>query len=366
MIISRKHWVTLFFLYLTVIFSTSLHMGFGKENTVDMGFFINPKPELQTHYPDQGMLSEYKKDHLISESSEDFWKLGGASTDSAYYLLQVHDFDQSIAPYRYRIFPTIIARAIHQITQKPVPFAFILINLVATLIAAIIFTKMLVTYWGFSLQTSVFGSLLFITMVGTTRTLSFPMIDPLASLFILLILKSVFDKNVGAFLLWSTLGVATKEILVVSAIMWGIQFVDFNNLQNSIKKLWVCFLPILVFMSIRTYMGGGVLEVNYGYNVSEGEFPKYYKRLLNGDDLKDLVGMVFLSFSFLWFGLKNWKLSPFMKKQLLIIPIIITTAVLLSGNITRVLGILFPFIIPLYLHSLAKVFQNNHATDKTP
>lgn len=165
----------------------------------------------------------------------------------------------------------------------------------------------------------------------------------------ILIFIAVIRRNPYLFLLSAIAGVMTKEILVIASLMWFIETLQFSNKTKLLKNIFISTIPILAFISIRIALGGSLLEVEYGHNILEGEFPALWIRLTNIEGLFYIARMVFLSFSFLWLGLVNVGKNNFFKRQIIVIPIVILATVLLSWRITRPLGILFPIVIPMFL-----------------
>jgi len=122
-----------------------------------------------------------------------------------------------------------------------------------------------------------------------------------------------------------------------------------------VKTLLFSLTPFIVFSGVRVLLGGAPVEVNYGFNILAGEFPTYGLRLFSISGLVSLSIRVFLSFSFLWFGLLNIRRDRFLYiNTISALPLIIIPTILLSSRISRVIGVLFPLIIVLFLFFFKK------------
>lgn len=170
----------------------------------------------------------------------------------------------------------------------------------------------------------------------------------------LLIFWSVLSGSAALFLISSALGIATKEILVFASVLWFANRINFKSpkLINSafIRNTAIALCPILFFCSIRMLMGGKAFEVNYGYDLLRLEFPWYGKRLLSVDGLWDLLIKTFFAFCFLWLGVLNVRKNSFFIRSFIVIPLVILATFLLSTSIARIIGIIFPLIIPMFLY----------------
>ena len=106
---------------------------------------------------------------------------------------------------------------------------------------------------------------------------------------------------------------------------------------------------MLAFGAYRLALGGSLLEVNYGYSVLEGQFPAYGQRLFGLRSSAGLLLQMFLAFAFVWTGLPNAWRHPLLRRSLSVVPLVLVASVLLSSRITRVIGVLYPIVIPAFL-----------------
>jgi len=357
----KKYWILVSLTYLSLIYSTSLQYAYGKERTIDLAFFVWEEKVLEEHYSDLGSLKEQQIDY----NWRNFWKLSSFAWDCGYYLLQSQDIGIAIPPYKYRILPPLIVKTISSIVKISVEMSFVLMNIIVVFLAAIFFNIFLLKDLKFSRLLSFVGGILFVSSVSVTRTLPFPMLDPISMFFSILIFISVIRKNPYLFLFSAIAGVMSKEILVIAALMWFIETLQFRDKTKLLTNIAICLIPLIVFISIRIGFGGSAFEVEYGHNIFKGEFPALWKRLTNIDGIFYIVRMVFLSFSFLWLGLVNVGKTNFFKRHIIIIPIVILAPVLLSARITRPLGILFPIVIPLFLMFFEEYSKKGNSNIKT-
>jgi len=351
-------------LYASLIFSSALQFTVGPEAVIRVaGFYTAPlesrDAEFLRSHADFGSLSRELPARAALENGAD-WKFTSFWADAAYYVAQVSDLDRSIAPYKYRILPSVVVRGVVAVSGLPVEHAFIVYNAIVCLLTALLFEGFLSQFFRFRAITAVLGGCLFVTSASNTSTLGFPMLEPTTALFSCLAFWAVANGKAGAFLLVSILGVLSKEVLAITGLLWLLAAP--RQPHALARHLLVAITPFAVFAVVRGLIGGAPLEVNYGYDVLRGDFPGYGKRLLG---LRSFVGValqVFLSFSFLWLGLRAAVSQPFLRRCLPIVPVTIVAAVLLSSRLTRVLGILFPIVIPAFLIWLEDVLDRSSVT----
>lgn len=341
-----RFWFFASLVYLSLIYSTSLHYAYLPESTIALTFYQHAgSHSLQKRFPDLGVLKEL----TIQYQENDFWKMTSFWEDSAYYLIQSVFPNESIPPFRYRVLPVIMVKAISAWAGWTIQKAFVVLNILFTFLSALTFSWYLLRFFGFSKLLSLLGGILFVTMVANTRTIAFPMNEPASMFFALLIFIAVRMKHIPLFIISSLCGVASKEILVIGSLMWVLENCRGKEWWQVVEGLVVALVPMLGFVVIRMALGGAPVEVSYGYNVLLGEVPATAQRLFRLPDLISLGERAFLAFSFLWFGLVNLRKDAFLFRQSIIIFIVSMAAFLLSTNITRVLGVLFPIVIPLFL-----------------
>jgi hypothetical protein len=87
-------------------------------------------------------------------------------------------------------------------------------------------------------------------------------------------------------------------------------------------------------------------------------------RLFDSGQSLMVCASVFLSFSFLWLGLFNIRKHRFLLRSSILVPLVILTAILLSGSIARVLGVLFPVVIPAFLLFFDRASEQREASGR--
>jgi hypothetical protein len=322
--------------YLSLIYSTALHI-IGPEATMEwrLEYFTRPH-ELMRIYPDIGSVPALDSAHIAP------WKITSFWGDSGYYLLQADDLSQSIAPYRYRFLPTLIVGSLSRLTDIPVVGWFLLVNVLAVLSAALLFTWFLCRDVGHSPPVALLGGVLLVTMVANVRTLPYPMVDPVSMLWVALVFIAVARRNPMLFIIAAVCGVATKETLIFAAPMWLVEtWPERRYLRNGV----IALAPVAAFVAIRLALGGAALEVNYGYDVAAGQLPEYWQRLTTAYGIADTAVKVFLGFSWLWLGLVNVGKIPLLRRHWFVAALVILAAVLLSSHIARVIGVCYPVVI---------------------
>lgn len=343
-----RFWFLAFIIFSSLIYSTSLHYAYGPAHTISLSYFTkgSNNQAIADNFVDMGKLS----DQHIACTGDNFWKLGSFWGDCAYYIMQAESLNDSIAPYKYRFFPTLVVKLLSRITNISIVKSFVLLNCMVSVLTALLFTSFLIKYFQFSDFISLIGGILFLTMVANTRTIPFPMLEPFSMFLFLIVFISVANRNILLFCTSAIVGVVTKEIMVIASLMWLLETYQFKDKRRLILDSLLALIPIVTFVIVRIILGGSAFEVNYGFNLLNGEFPTYGLRLFHIRSLIGLAIKVFLSFSFLWLGLFNIKNNSFLLRQGVIIPIVILAAILFSSRIARVLGILFPLVIPSFLY----------------
>jgi hypothetical protein len=201
------------------------------------------------------------------------------------------------------------------------------------------------------------GGVLFVTMAANTETIPSPMLEPASFLFCILIFRALYRSDWRMFVVACSFGVATKEILVVTSLLWVVNrfAVGDRSTRGWLLVIWPALLPVIVFVTIRLALGGGALDVNYGFNLLRGELPlQYMARFLSPWNAAVVIVKLFLAFSFVWLGILNCRNNSFLARYALMIPLVILATVILSSRITRIVGIVYPIVIPAFLMFLER------------
>jgi hypothetical protein len=347
------YWVLCVLVYIGLMYSTSLQNGFGPEKGVTLNYFTTPKThppncnetQFEKFFPDQGILNGTPSESI----GDNFWKMSGFFGDAGFYVMQADSLALSIPPFKYRFLPTELVGWTSKALGWSIPNTFTIFNTVLVGMTALLFTFYLRKYFNFSQVLALIGGVLFLTMAPSTRTIPFPSLEPASFLVVMLLFIAAISKNIPLFIISSLAGVATKEVFVVAGVIWLASESSLKK-QNLAVSLMMVMAPVAGFALIRYIVGGNPMEVNFGYNIMKGEFPKdYATRLFHPSTLFELAITVFLSFSFLWAGLINLKKNKFLLRSAIFVPVVIFAAFVLSGQIIRVLGVLFPIVITSFL-----------------
>ena len=350
-------WLASFMVFVSMIYSTSLHLFplAGSENTLRSNFKVRDADNRLSEGLG-GDTTYFNPAEPISITFQNSWLISSAYGDSNAYLHLVEDYSAGYAPYKYRFVPIFTVRLFHYLLNKigyiTIQHAFILVNILSTLAVGLGFTAYLNKFHSFSKPISLMGGMLAVSSLAITRTVLFPMIEPFSMAVALLLFWSVRSRKPALFVISSILAVTVKEVYIFSAALWFINAPLSKRVfsRENIINLIIAATPILTFMIVRVMMGGAPLEVNYGYNILAGEFPAYGKDLLTSEGRMRLIWNIFLSFGFLWVGAINIGQDQFLKRSYWVCVLLVVMAtVLLSAQIARVLGILFPLIIPAFL-----------------
>ena len=346
-----KFWILSTSIIISLIYSTGLHYVYGPQRTIEPHFYFSRR---NADHKDVFSGKWALVDSPVSMLDDEVWKWTSFSSDAGYYLRQSASVSDSIAPFRYRFLPTAIVGVLSASSSMDATIIFLLLNVSSVLLATLLFVFYLQQSLKFGQLVSLIGGILFVTSVSVTRTLPFPMVDPLSLLFSVLIFMAVAERNILLFLFSAFWGVATKEILVFASPLWLINVPPTGNSRQLLRSLFPALIPIAAFVLIRVSLGGAPIEVNYGFDPLRGEWPAYGRRLINGG-LPRLTALTGLSFMLLWLGILNLGKNRFLTRSAIVIPLIISATILLSSGVTRVLGVLAPVVIPLFLLSLVEL-----------
>jgi hypothetical protein len=348
-ILDRRTFVSLG-LYASLTLSTSLQLTFGPEATLRLADYYtrdaaSRDENFRSWYPDFGSLANDGPAAQALQHGE-LWKFSSLWGDAAYYVRQATHPEQSVPPYKYRFLPTTIVGALHQSTQLSVEAVFVIFNVLVSVLSALLFEIHLAQHFGFARVTSVLGGCLFITSTAITGTLAFPMLEPASALCSCLLFMAAYSRNALGFACAALAAVATKEILAFAGLLWWLHR---ENHESKWASALMAAIPVIAFGAYRLLLGGSAIEVNYGYNVLDGQFPAYGQRLFGLRSGAGLLVQIFLAFAFIWTGLLNALQHPLLRRSLPVVPLVLFASVLLSSRITRVIGVLYPIVIPAFL-----------------
>lgn len=285
--------------------------------------------------------------HTLTIPVDDYWTLTSFYGDAGEYLrlldVPLHDGER---PYKYRVVPILLARQLKHLGLSGAE-AYLTLNAITLLITVYGFWLYLMRYHHFGYMDAIAGAVLLEISLTTTRTLLAPMVDVFSLFAALLVFVALQEQRTALFIPISIFAVASKEIFIAAAALWII--------NTDKRQWWAALVPLLSFALIRLALGGKAVEVGY----DEGLFP-YLFRLWTPAEWGYVSREIVLAFTFLWLGLLNIKQDDFLLKNTLIyVPLVIGAAVLMSSRVARVLGILYPVIIPLFLMYIPQSSQSN-------
>lgn len=351
-------WLVSFLIFISMIYSTSLHLlpFAGSESTLSRTFRIRDEDNRLSKSL-SGDTTYFNPVEPIPITFRNFWLISSAFGDSNSYLHLIEDFSTGYAPYKYRFVPIFAVRLLTLLIHKLGVFftiqdTFILMNVLATLFVGMGFTLYLIKFHHFSKPISLIGGMLAISSLTVTRTILFPMMEPFSMAVVLLLFWSVRSRKPVLFALASILAVTVKEVFIFSAALWFVNAPLSKKIfsKENLFNLLIAAVPVLAFMIVRVSMGGSPLEVNYSFNILAGEFPTYGKRLFEPSTRRRVMLDVFLAFGFLWLGALNiYKEELLQRTYWISVVLVVFASILLSYHVARVLGILFPLVIPAYL-----------------
>lgn len=344
------YWLLAAAVFCTLILTAGLQENWGSTAFDTLSYLTDPVDPLfvERGYPDQGSLA----DEELRVTGSECWKQTNFYGDAVHYLIQARTLRPTVAPYSLRMMVPLAAGGLHRLTGVELTTAFLLINIAAVLAAALIFTAYLRRFHAFQPWVALLGGALFILSSAVLRSLPYPMLDSVCMLFIILIFWAVRSGNVTLFLIYSLLGVLTKSVLAVGALLWPI--VHWPGRKAELKQWLFALLPplgpVMFFLGVRLVMSERIDTVNRGFHLLQGEIPGFFQRLFNWGSLKYILLRLALSFTFLWLGLANLGRDRFLRQAFFTVVVPVTVAALLfSSRIIRPLGILYPVIIPLFL-----------------
>jgi hypothetical protein len=188
-----------------------------------------------------------------------------------------------------------------------------------------------------------------IVNVGTIQTGSFLMVDP-ASYFIgaltvyLIASRQPILAGIGL-----GIGITIKEVVIIYAALMLIPLFSGLRAQAIIGGL----IPIGAFMTLRAYLSEDVLSVNYGWNLSQGDFRLEYFFLHTGEPMRFAMQLAIAIGIPVLVGLMY---SVRSKKAIagpvwLVVVLLLSANIFLASGVTRVMQLALPAIILLIASS---------------
>jgi hypothetical protein len=279
---------------------------------------------------------------------------------SAYIEMVINSNQYMISPYKYRILTPFLAKPIYYLLNFLKPsndrstnaiYSIFAVNVFFYFCTGFLFYIFLYHILKFNIFISFIGTILYFIGTPIFEMLHFPLVDLGSLFFSLLIFYSIKKNNKLLFLITSSLGIFAKEILIFSSLAYFIEYFKFKLNKENIQTLLISCFPVFVFIIQHKIFGGAAIEANYGYNLLKLEIPGYaLNRLSNIKTVGIFFINIFITFNFIWLGLLNIKKNDFLTRQMFFIGFFVMLAIFFfSSRIDRILYIIFPIIIPLYL-----------------
>lgn len=335
-------------IYLALIYSTGLHIAWGPERTVQPGRWLT-----EQLLPKQ--VQETAQRAALKEAVEavPYWGWQAGYGDAVQYMRPAVEGRAGVAPFRYRpLVPELVA-VVHRVLGMRPDIVFVLLNIAVLMAAAFLYTVILQRSFGLEPLLALVGGILFLTIVANTGTSSYPMLDPAAHLFSLLLFVFAYHHRPVAFAVTAVLAVLVKETLVVYALVWAAMYFPWRSFawRPVVITALVGAAPVLSFLLVRYVLGSGAIEVNYGFNLLHGEFPsRYIARLTDAHALNVLLTSLVMAFGPLWLGVLKLPLDrKLLLGGLVMIPLVTLATILLSSGVARVMGVMFPFVLTPFL-----------------
>lgn len=334
--------------FTSVSYSTIFHLAFGQVKTIEPTTYLEKEflANLDTSL-------KLKTEMLIRLENIPRWQWTSASGDARQYVNNAEELSTAIPPFQYRVFVPGLVYILRTFLPFDTHRTFALLNFAFLLATATLYTMFLRYALKLEQPLSLIGGILSLTILSHTRTGAYPLVDPATNFFALLVFMAAYSGAAVPFLIASVLGVATKEILLFATPLWLATQIHFATLtwRRAVFHTSVAAVPLMVFIVLRLSQGGPALDVNYGFDLLNGELPSYaHKRLTQWSAFFFFVkGITLYAFGPLWLGVLNVRRNPFLFRATVTVPVVWTATFFFSGRVERVQGVLFPIVITLFL-----------------
>lgn len=148
------------------------------------------------------------------------WQQSNVWGDAEMYLNQVEDFNLSMAPYRYRVLPTLAVRAIDSMMGVHPIIGYVIFNSLCFLAVGVGFVAYLMRWHGFSYPMSLVGGILAVTTVSMQSMVLLPMAEPASYVAALIVFWSLQTRSRILFAGAASAAVLTKEVFIVAIPIW--------------------------------------------------------------------------------------------------------------------------------------------------
>ena len=104
--------------------------------------------------------------------------------------------------------------------------------------------------------------------LGYLKTLYSPMVDQPAVFMGMLVVYLFLNKSLVGLVLASVVAVLTKDSLIILGILPGLALIY----GRDARMLWPCITFLCTFILLRVFSGADLLSMQYGWEISKGEF----------------------------------------------------------------------------------------------
>jgi hypothetical protein len=273
--------------------------------------------------------------------------------------------EEVVAPYKYRGFYPAIISVFSNIwfgstSSVPIQNTTIWLNFILVFLIFIISDSLFKRY---TKKYSFWISLLIISLPAIFKTFPLLLLDIPSILCVLLLLLNL-EKPLPLTLILIT-SMLVKEVFVLSFFLVINQY----YLRNKVVYLLISIIPIIMFIGTRYLFKDDLLSVNFGWNLSQGEFHMKYLNWAFASwkiSIKTFLKIAYvLSPLFLYYLLpKNRNISEFIRFNLgniIFLLAVIISGLCLSAQLVRPWGILTPvtlYMIFNYRQELLSKFEN--------
>lgn len=252
------------------------------------------------------------------------------------------------------------------VDKKMVQLNFGIINVLALALTALALFYYCLQL-GFSKWEGLVGSLLFLTSFFVVTYYTIPMVDSLASLFLMAGFFAVLTNSLMWIFISLLLGVFTKETTFVI-----IPLIMLTERRLFSKKLLACLPPVIIYAAFITLLSPLIEKNNlYIFRIifDSGLLKKYILNGLREFTLYSVIEYV-QTFMFLWLLVlyallkARGRIPVFIKRSAwLFLLIFITPFIVGCAAVGRVAFYLFPIAIPLALVSLKSILSPDKALE---
>lgn len=274
------------------------------------------------------------------------------------------------APFKYRMLFSSLVQLTYNIFSEPKNnqnfyIIYCLWSGLSYIAAAVSFYILLITL-KFSRQHSIWGLMLFLLCPAVLFGYSLPVHsreDFLAYTILNISLIFIIRNNFKGVLCFAFLGILCRETLLIIPFLY--LFFTTSKWIHKALVVSICFVVFFLIRFISGYESYNFLDLGFFYNLQ---------------NIEESIGFIFLVFSFMWpvylYDLyayfqykKNIPKDPltFLRKSSLAVFILILSTTIIGGRINeiRLMFLLFPWVIPIflfYVKSLKISFYNAYQT----